>query len=576
MQPDNYIDSHLKQLEAQQLPDLSQMDNHWQQMQTLLTPGTPVPPKRRSWRKITRKKITYMGVVAVIITTTYYTMQNTGKRMLAKKPLPVQVNTKTVVPKSGPVAKSVLAGTANASVHARKNHVTVSIVRQETDTVFLQIPEQSRKKETPGLTVQSFYERLKRPEQQFIINPSKDTSITGKDGTILRIRANSFIYPDNSFVKTPVNLSLTECYQYADMLAHCLDTRSGDKQLVTGGMIRLQAHDGDNKELALLKYKPIRVSMPAEQFDPQMQLFVPVIPPANPIVEGGSGGDTIALQPGSPIIDWQPVGQSQGYTRTVSSLRIRSKIKLMDIRQEVSKGTGSEEKIYQVIPLISIPEQSIKEQLALRYNLSDKTIKLQTVDSFVRESKAKNTNVAFTSLGMVARDSVMVYYDVAVKNGWVSRKDSLAYVEQLRIDSIAYVENRRADSITWIRQREFDRNYHFDITGLGWINCDKFLRSSGAEVDFTIRIDTELERAPHRYNLIFTNMRSIMTGKYQNGEIQFGVLPKDEPVKLICVAGKNGKTFACIRSFNISAGIMASLKFEEVDPQKFREMVERL
>ncbi|MFN8306840.1 MAG: hypothetical protein U0T79_08700 [Ferruginibacter sp.] len=574
MQRDNHIDSHLKQREAQQLPDLSQMDNHWRQMQTLLAPGTPVPPKKRTWKRITRKTITWMGLVAVVVTTTYYAVETSGRKKVARKSSATQVNKRPAAPKTEPVAKPVLAGTRPSAVK-RMSHNTATIIRQETDTVFLQKPELPVKKQAEPEAAQGFYDKIKKPEQQFLIDPTRDTTLIGKEGTTIRIRANSFVYPDRSKVITPLRFTLTECYQYADMLAHCLHTRSGDKQLVSGGMIRLQARDAGNRGVELLRYKPIGIDMPAEKYDPQMQLFVP----SNPVMDRTAGnetrGDTIAVQPGSPVADWKPAGQSQGYTANMPAFKLRSKIKLMDVRQQVTKDNNNTEKVYEVKPAINIPEESMKDQLALRYNTSTKDIKLKQVDTFARSANAKNTNVAFTSIGMYARDSVMIYYDAAVKNGWVSKKDSLAYITQVRIDSIAWAEQRKADSIAWVRQRELDRKYTFDVTGLGWINCDKFLRGSSAEVDFTIRIGSGMERAAHKYNLIFTNMKSIMTGKYQDGEIRFGVLPKDEPVKLICVAEKDGKAYACVRSFRVSAGITASLQFEETDPATFRQLVEK-
>ena len=44
MQQDkNNIENKLRQLENQQLPDLSQMDGHWKAMGQLLSPGADVP-----------------------------------------------------------------------------------------------------------------------------------------------------------------------------------------------------------------------------------------------------------------------------------------------------------------------------------------------------------------------------------------------------------------------------------------------------------------------------------------------------------------------------------------------------
>ena len=52
MQPDNkHTDKKLQELENQSLPDLSKMDEHWQQMKTMLQPGVISTKERKGLNK---------------------------------------------------------------------------------------------------------------------------------------------------------------------------------------------------------------------------------------------------------------------------------------------------------------------------------------------------------------------------------------------------------------------------------------------------------------------------------------------------------------------------------------------
>jgi hypothetical protein len=198
------------------------------------------------------------------------------------------------------------------------------------------------------------------------------------------------------------------------------------------------------------------------------------------------------------------------------------------------------------------------------------------VQSFGAEVKGKNTNVMITKEGFVAGDSVMIGFEKAVKEGLLSATDSLAFVKQVKADSLLFAEKRRQDSLAFVKQKEFERTYNFDITKLGWINCDKFYKADVPKIEFTINVDIDLEKAMGNYNLVFTNIKSVIKGRYKNGQIHFGTLPLDEPVQLVCVAAQNNKAIACIKSFKIAPDVFTSLQFTEMTPEEFTQKLAKL
>ncbi|MEI9911928.1 MAG: hypothetical protein WDO71_21160 [Bacteroidota bacterium] len=93
MQHDNKdIDNRLQNLENQSLPDLSKMDEHWQQMKTMLQPGSDsIPVDKVSYKKYMRWIIAAILISGLFLVT--YKLINQNKpagntdSKLVQKPL---------------------------------------------------------------------------------------------------------------------------------------------------------------------------------------------------------------------------------------------------------------------------------------------------------------------------------------------------------------------------------------------------------------------------------------------------------------------------------------------------------
>lgn len=571
MQQDNNFNERLKLLENQQLPDLSNMDDHWKEMSALLGTAANIPPRKRRWKRITRRTITYMGVAAVVITTTYYALRTGASSNKLKKNIPAAKYQKSETKPQPVIAKQTATLPKPTAVNNKKpNHLLVARVRQVSDTVFLKPAASSPGTDIP--TLANLYNSLKQPVQQFEIDPERDTMLRGLQGTTLKIQAHSFVYTNSEPVKGPVRIKLLECYSYTDMLAHQLSTASYDRQLVTGGMINLQAEDINKRIVELNFGRPVELSMPAKEFDPAMQLFT-----NEPLrIRLTEKSDSLTTVPSETVTNWLPAGQKQDYVNTSYNFVRPKRIKLFDIRQSVKGANQQAEPVFLIKTDKHITDEKIKELIGTKYYTDINKIKLQRVQVFSNDEKAKNTNVVITKDGFMATDSVMISFESAAKSGLLSVEDSLSFVQQVRADSLMYAEKRKADSILFVKQKEFDGRYNFSINGLGWINCDKFYNGSQPKVEFTINVGTNMEEAMSNYTLIFTNMKSVMKGRYQNGQVSFGKLPEGEDVKLVCVTENNNKAMACVQSFKISRNIIASLKFEEITAESFRQKIEKL
>ncbi|HUP13960.1 MAG TPA: hypothetical protein VM187_17190, partial [Niastella sp.] len=170
--------------------------------------------------------------------------------------------------------------------------------------------------------------------------------------------------------------------------------------------------------------------------------------------------------------------------------------------------------------------------------------------------------------GPLVGDSVNLYFAQALKLHLLSPEDSLRIVAQFREDSI-----REVTRLKLMNQ------YTFSVGNLGWFNCDRFSRERGPRVLFTFNPGEGFDAAGMVSHLIFDRYRSVLPGTYNENKILFGRIPKDEPVKLVCLGIKNGRVIACIQSLNVTETAISNLKkltFEETTPEEFKKKLQTL
>lgn len=105
----------------------------------------------------------------------------------------------------------------------------------------------------------------------FIINPLRDTTLLGPEGTHLHVPATCL-----TGVKGKVAVTLTEYYSMADVLKAGMHTCSNGKFLQTGGTIRLEAHALNNpaQKASINPRKPMEVQFTVGKEDDKMKVFI--------------------------------------------------------------------------------------------------------------------------------------------------------------------------------------------------------------------------------------------------------------------------------------------------------------
>jgi hypothetical protein len=110
--------------------------------------------------------------------------------------------------------------------------------------------------------------------QRFVIDPTRDQTIVGAAGARVRFPAGALVDAHGLPATGPVGVELTEALGLRAMLAHQLATRSGERLLETGGMLRVLANDAQGRPLRLAAESPIELAVPALDGRPGMELFL--------------------------------------------------------------------------------------------------------------------------------------------------------------------------------------------------------------------------------------------------------------------------------------------------------------
>jgi hypothetical protein len=582
-----HTDKKLQELEKQSLPDLSRMDEHWQQMNTLLQP-TVIPVKKKT---IGRKRIigwviaaAFLGAVAVV----GYKMIN--QKNAATTAVNSRTNRSTGKPESsktvneGPAKNPVIhnpvpPGSSRTKPAIAKNSTKRSKSNQLTAYQKQVFPSQPIKtysndtlatKQTSAAEAKAmlsnFFKQLEKPAQQFTVSNKRDTIITGRDGTALLIPAYAFAGNDE------VVITMKEYYSYQDIVTNKLSTLSNDEQLITGGMLHLMATI-NGKEVDLQPGKSIRWFIPdTTPAMSQMQLFNGVATSASKVesgkitkfMEGDYTSDTMSPYIRYNNINWISQSRSFGGGYLYTGVRV------LDLRDDPFKTHVSQRQKRTGFFFIASNSELSKRELA-------KALKEKYGYDKVKIRKAKHRRYW---LGIYDTRPETVSQEVG-DSTWMDIRQAQTYrlPASDTMISMGGMSRINTKSKTYkaynalfneISKNELSKRYSVDIRTMGWVNCDRF-NNQGPR--FNYYVDIKDSAINYVTFLVFKNLRSMMSGSVYGNTVMFGSVPPGEEAKIISVGIQNGKTVLAVKDVVLSARTVNDLLFEPTTPSAFKQEV---
>ena len=589
MQQDNNFIDKLRELDDAEAADISNLNNDWKNMRAML-PTTKKGIGKNYLRNIIAG-IVLFGVIAFFLKNNFFGNKNESSNNIvtANNNQPKNIETKskndsaskkdstiknTVTQKNVSYDVNDFEKLRSALLNAKpifdegylgkmekkkedgkadflKKDVVEKFEVVKKDSVVKTISESEKQQ-----MLNNLLKSIKKTGETFKTINSRDTIISGKEGTTIFIPANSFSGGDT------VVFELKEFYKYSDMIKEGLTTTSDDKQLISGGMFFLSAKI-NGKEVQVNPNKEIKVFIPNLSSKDSMQIF-----------EGVENGkkDFHNESVKSSIINWNLTKIS------IDSPVIKMFIRAIDLRDEnISIGSWISTKNWSVNKAIftrskksALSKEELKQILQKKYgDYYDKII--------VRNQWKRNL------LFKVTEDMEDEEYYKAVYNSWGVGDTSVFLPSTVRIykltpiDSVFRVvrtvhkgyKDGRYFSTSSLSQ--IGEKYSINLNKLGWINCDKFYNYKGKKADFSI----DLKDSSHNYvtYLIFDKFKSIMEG-FQTGNIStFYNIPIGEPVKILCVGIKDGKPVSAFKNTVSSMNMLNDLDFKETSTNDLKNTI---
>ena len=482
----------------------------------------------------------------------------------------------------------------------------VSSVKQEAIEVLekIEIKEDSTfvvKPESLTSELMAFYKSVEKMPEIIVINNEKVVTITCKEGTKLTIPAKAFMDVNTGkLARGKINIAVTEYYKLSDMLLANLTTKSDDKMLETGGMLYVEANKKGSK-LKLKSGKIIQITFP-DKGKNNMQLF---------------SGEVKNNQ-----VNWRLRSNTLGrYIGTKDSIRFVEEEDIIvdllegdidvpiNIVEEVpifpgcENGTQVEKQTCLQENLQSIIEKNFDSTIAEDLNLvgNHKIIvafkiningDISDIEAFAAHTKLAQE--AIRTLELVPRMlpakqrgravyipySLPIYFSVgeSSKNNpnviKVKGKTTFERTFKARLNSRDSVSSGTNNTI--VKNNNITANdvarYAFSTSQLGWINCDRFVKSKN-RFKYKIKIKNA-EGATIK--MVFKSMSAILPSKAYQNEFDFGTIPANEEVTLVAIKEVDGQFYLAVKDTETKFNSKMDLEFKAVTINELKSKLRKL
>jgi hypothetical protein len=560
MQQDKaYFESKLKQLENQQLPDMSQLETHWSTMQQMLSNAPTFSPKKSMGNTT---GLIAAAIMLVSLSLIVFQFNDNRKNSAEKNTAVNNAQKNNFITATPPVINNTQSSNT-VSKPKKKNHNHILSATDTTNDkqdahifskVLLNvIPCEICPKTTDSTgsinhaaLLTDLFQQLAKEKQVFRINNSRDTLLFAKEGTVLFIPAHSFYGKD-------IEIGITEFYAYADMIANRLVTTSNGQQLVSGGMLHIEAKE-NGVTLNLASNQKIRAFVPGINSEDSMQLFY-----GDSNTNGG--GDTISTF--NNFLNWNLSGSE------IISPFLKQQIRAVNLTDENAEHSltmfNKLKGVFYRSRNAVYSRKELKEILRTKYGF--------IYDKIVVKNEWKKPILNFdksSSFGDTAN-----YSPLQIRIYQLKPIDTI--YTMTNIASVNTISNqlysRYKDSSL---QKLFNSRYSIDLNQLGWINCDRFYNRKGPKSDYVI--DLKDNHSNYQTFLVFDKLKSIMNG-YPKGKSQiiFSKIPADEPFRIVSIGiNKEGKSVIAMNEGPFNKSVIHEMKFEEADPYTMKTSLSKM
>ncbi len=395
------------------------------------------------------------------------------------------------------------------------------------------------------------YKQLDKSFQKFNLPSNRDTAITCKEGTTVKIKANSFVFSKTGKPITgEINFQIKEYYKTSDILLANLTTTSNADILETGGMIYIEATSKGEK-CELKNGVTIEIGFPYETEKDNMQLF---------------NGSWTANK-----INWQ--------LNEATTSEIIEESLVFTIVEKMPEFPGGVQKLWEFIsqnvkyPGIAM-ERGIQGTVYIGFVINEKggteNIRiLRGVDPVLDQAALSAVEqMPKWKPGMQRGEFVKVNMNIPIRftlgeEGF--NTNDIQYTKE-------FEEKMDDENLAQAEMSDISR-YILSTSKLGWINCDRFYRDNNPKIDYFVNVGNSKHID---IKVVFNSINSVLTGYTKDNKYYFNNVPTGHKVTLVALKYENDQYYLSIKQTQIKKGGEPELTFEPVTMAKLKTEMEKL
>ncbi len=394
------------------------------------------------------------------------------------------------------------------------------------------------------ISLETIYQQVEKKPQVFSISANKDTTITCKEGTTIKIAANSFVSgKTGAEITGKIEISVKEYYKLSDIILANLTTTSGSKILETGGMLNVTAKSS-NEKCAIKSGCSVEIGFPNTSRKYGMALFY-----------GERNADKI---------DWKLADTSKSKNPETFFI--------VEAMPEFPGGQPALRKfIYDNLRYpINAMENGIQGQVLVNFivdeegNIYDATVTRSINRSLDKEALRVVNSFPRWTPGIQKGKPVRVSY-------------TIPFVFELSDGDLAasnenFEEKVKGDNFRNVTASDVSR-YVFNATQLGWLNCDRFYNSTGSVTEYSIPIGVAEEI---NVNMVFQRFQAVIPCIVASDRAIFDCVPLGEKVTIVALKTLGSKVFLAVRETEITSNGELELIFQPVAMNLLKKEIEKL
>ena len=376
-------------------------------------------------------------------------------------------------------------------------------------------------------------EKSEKDEQFFSIDNSRDTTVYGSKGTLVRIPAGSIISHGGKS-RNLFEIILKEYYSLSDILLNHLSTRTETEILETRGMINLQIVQ--NGEKCTINHE-IPIELGFRNVNPKddgMSLFYGKENPDKEIIWELAENQS---QPSETrvfvFVEEMPTFSSVDYNDFNSYVKANIKYP----PEATDKGICGT--VY--VGFTVDASGAVRNPGILRgVHPSLDAEALRVINGSLKWNPGKQNG-----------KKVAVFITVPIRFLLTGGFDCTNTIEQITLSDSTF-NTSDIDKIN---------RYIFSTLKLGWINCDRFVYKNIPVTTYNLSINVKGDISTF---MIFEKSNSVLIGSLRSGKYVFNQVPKGERVIIMGILKLGDKTFISTKKTKISNVVEKLDNFEEV------------